>query len=777
MLHQPQNIRRVHKSSHSKPSHPKTRQDDSDPKGKTKDAPIKVILSLFGLLIVVFIMFSVFQPKKNRPPDRPPLKVFYDKQQFRHDHSPPGNKNNLIDVNDDNIHRLIDINKHNHNKDAQEEEEESDSSFTVKHALENIDPFKNEFNDDSIASDKLLKSKKRDSESADIQFIDSGNPKEEFEEFEIEILEDEIEDLYAKESNPPRPPKSIYIDSLIDEHIEHFWRDEIASNDIFDSTNIPGLDSNGHIYIMNYIFLPYEQMLSIFLLTSEYLNPNHGLHSWPSKRRRQDLPILYKNIRDTIYSDYKSVIPTFACIFRVNSHIWISKVDFVPNNTTRDRYVNYGTEILRCNVPMNEINKYYDKTDSPFYNEEYKFTFLLTQKWEELIHDHESESFDENIYNNLVHISLSFEMGIRSGIKLLSLDSKFMFKKANQNRYLTLCMPPISEPMAFIAEAIAHYINNIGIEHIYIATFFQHNLIEEYNQRLIDKLQPWYDRGLITIWPHEQPWIGFTDKAKSHWLNQCLYYVKSRDKYTVSLDADEFLVLNSIDKIYTEYNDKHNLIDEINSDSIDEEQFEQRAKLMQSQLSNLLQEKINEFDDNHWCWFTFQSFQMWKLYFENENFMIKRFIGREQKAQLTWSKVIWNNKHLHYTGYHAGGSCSAQKHNWKHIIYDWRERKDPKYVYRFDPDFEGGLLHYYNCRQIRIEPKDSKLRNPWSKLVNDTRMTNIYWYNIKKEFDVNKLKDSYPDDISDVLKTRYYRQHYGENNNMVVWHENLNSDK
>ncbi len=133
-----------------------------------------------------------------------------------------------------------------------------------------------------------------------------------------------------------------------------------------------------------------------------------------------------------------------------------------------------------------------------------------------------------------------------------------------------------------------------------------------------------------------------------------------------SFDADEFLVLNSIGKIYTQYNDENNinLIENEENDSLDEE----RAQLMQSQLSNLLQEKINEFDDNHWCWLTFQSFQMWKLYFENENFMIRRFIGREQKAQLTWSKVIWNNKHLHYTGYHAGGSCSAQKHNWKHIM-------------------------------------------------------------------------------------------------------------
>ena len=34
--------------------------------------------------------------------------------------------------------------------------------------------------------------------------------------------------------------------------------------------------------------------------------------------------------------------------------------------------------------------------------------------------------------------------------------------------------------------------------------------------RLINQLKPWYDEGLITIWSHEQAWLGFTDKAKHH---------------------------------------------------------------------------------------------------------------------------------------------------------------------------------------------------------------------------------------------------------------------
>ena len=612
-------------------------------------------------------------------------------------------------------------------------------------------------------------------EDPDIQVI-------EVEHSDDEEITEEIEDLYSKPSNPPRPPQSIHISSLLNDEINKFWNDEINEKDIFDSSNLPSIDSNGRIYIMNYIFLPYEQMISIFLLTSEYLDPNHGLHAWPSKKRKNDLPLLYKEIRNTIYKEYKNA-PLFACIFKVSSenkendnNIWISKVDFVPNNTTRDRYVNYGTEILRCNVPMSDINKYMES--SPFYDEESKFEFLLTQKWRHLIPKDNNDYLSKeeyNDYNKLVHVSLSFIMGQRSGIKLYGNAESFIINKANQNRYLTLCMPPISEPLAFLSEHIAHYIENIGIQHIYIGTFFEWNKVDEYREKLIERIQPWYDRGLVTIWPHEQPWIGFTDKAKSHWLNQCLYYVKSRDSYTLSLDADEFLLLNRIDTVYKEYNENHQISD-VELISMDEDLFDERKKLMQNVLQDIVKKKINEFDDDHYCWLTFQSWQMWQLAFPNENYMIRRFIGREDKAQLTWSKVIWNTKHLYFTGYHAGGACSAQKHDWREIIYDWREKTDPKHVYRFNPDTEGGLLHYYNCRQIRIEPRDKNLRNPWSKLVNDTRMLDIYWENIKNEFKINKLAATYPDQ-SDVMNTKYYRTHYGFGNSMTRWVGQYNEKK
>ncbi len=206
---------------------------------------------------------------------------------------------------------------------------------------------------------------------------------------------------------------------------------------------------------------------------------------------------------------------------------------------------------------------------------------------------------------------------------------------------------------------------------------------------------------------------------------------------------------------------------------LNDEDFAARRHAMQSVLADMVRSKEAEYDEDHWCWLTFQSHQMWQLLYAEEAFMTRRFIGREEKAQLTWSKVIWNTKHLHYTGYHAGGACSAQQHDWKLVVNDWRESKDPAHVYRFDPDTEGSLFHYYNCRQVRIEPKDKNLRNPWSALVNDTTMVDVYWPNIERAFVEYKLEPTYPDPHSDVMTTKYYKQHYGEGHNMLVWHEDL----
>ena len=67
--------------------------------------------------------------------------------------------------------------------------------------------------------------------------------------------------------------------------------------------------------------------------------------------------------------------------------------------------------------------------------------------------------------------------------------------------------------------------------------------------------------------------------------------------------------------------------------------------------------------------------------------------------------------------YQAGGVFLPEGHDWT------REQIDRKYIYRFIPEKEGGLLYYYNCRQELIDPR--------SKMVNDTRMSDIHWEILK----------------------------------------------
>merc|ERR1712228_106956 len=260
----------------SSTSHTKENNDDSNK--KSKDGPIKVIFSLFGLLVVVFIMFSVFEPKQNRPPDHKPLTVYFDKEKQE---------------------KLI----REHNKYKQQLNNSlnaimNEDSNNKEHI--DLEPTDVPETDSSHSSDQI---RRKDSESADIEFIESNNNNMKQDEIEENNI-DEIRDLYLTQTNPLRPPQSIHIDNLSKDEVNEFWNDNLNEMDIFDSSNMPSADSNGRIYLMNYIFNPYEQMISIFLLTSEYLDPNHGLHAWPSKKRRNELPDLYKNIRSSIYKEY-----------------------------------------------------------------------------------------------------------------------------------------------------------------------------------------------------------------------------------------------------------------------------------------------------------------------------------------------------------------------------------------------------------------------------------------------------------------------------------------
>ena len=52
-----------------------------------------------------------------------------------------------------------------------------------------------------------------------------------------------------------------------------------------------------------------------------------------------------------------------------------------------------------------------------------------------------------------------------------------------KERFLTLCMPPMSEPLPFVKENVAHHLF-MGVEHIYIGTHFPFHNKEKYTQEL-----------------------------------------------------------------------------------------------------------------------------------------------------------------------------------------------------------------------------------------------------------------------------------------------------
>ncbi|ETO25562.1 hypothetical protein RFI_11578 [Reticulomyxa filosa] len=547
---------------------------------------------------------------------------------------------------------------------------------------------------------------------------------------------------------PPALPESQRVEGV--RNGEKFWEELAILNDL------PEADPKGLIYVMNSIFLPKSKMLTIFTLTKEYLRPEHGLHAWPTRKIKR--PQVYSDLPKTILEIENPTIaiqpPLFCVFFAYSFHnsstppnvYFVSKVDYVPNWTTRDRYVNLASSILRCQVPIEEMNGHID-----FANGNARLAFALSQRVEGELLNRNDESTQKK--DKLIHIRLSVSIGTRSAVGIRTRDRPFVYRndslffESSPERQLTLCMPPISEPLPFLSENFAHHFN-LGIEHIYIGTHFDHDKVEDYTNKLIERVKPWYDAGKVTIWPHEQKWLGFTDKAKDHWLNQCLYYVKDRDAYTLSLDADEFVLVHAFEKWYSEghsQGDKPSLLS-----LLDSRRF-----------------------TNEYCWLSFASYQVWKLWNPLSQLMIQRFTGREATSQYTWSKVIWNNDVLWYTGYQLVvlallkitiGHKSLMI-GGTHLVFITY----PKYVYRFDEGVEARIWHYYNSRLIRIEPEDSKQRSPWSRLVNDTAMTHVYLPFIRAEFDRLLIPNSYPDNSFDVMQTPYYLKHYGDQQSMAKW--------
>lgn len=131
-------------------------------------------------------------------------------------------------------------------------------------------------------------------------------------------------------------------------------------------------------------------------------------------------------------------------------------------------------------------------------------------------------------------------------------------------------------------------------------------------------------------------------------------------------------------------------------------------------------------------------------------------------------KIIWNTKHLHYTGVHGGGSCSAQGRDWNEPAGDWRvldkvtagdEHTDTpsqytlKYVYHIEREQEGVIFHYFNAARERVGNPDSK-RSEW---IWDNSMVDLYWNTIERVLLDNRLPPSYEEDspLSCCVATQY----------------------
>ena len=357
-----------------------------------------------------------------------------------------------------------------------------------------------------------------------------------------------IPDLYSSPTNPPQPPRSQIYDKLGNEPIEKFWNEMVSENDRFDESNMPTADSTGSIYLNNYIFSPYEQMITIFLLTADGLRDGKSYGTKISDKYPDEIPEVYANLKNTIYEKYRETAP-FACVFRVHDTLWISEVDFVPHGTTIDANVNGMTEIMRCHVPMEEMQDIFANDEGLFFDAQHHFGFLLTQKWWaiEVTKSALNGGYKrESPKMGHVHMLLTFIMGQRSGI-MIETQKPFVlerdFKNAfSQRRTLAMCVSPVKDVMHWTAEHIAHHIENLGVEHVYIGTHFGTEQVEEKRAKLMRLIKPWYDRGLVTIWYNTHRWMEWAWYQQTSWIQECLYYSKTTDDFVISIDFDEFLV-------------------------------------------------------------------------------------------------------------------------------------------------------------------------------------------------------------------------------------------
>ena len=164
----------------------------------------------------------------------------------------------------------------------------------------------------------------------------------------------------------------------------------------------------------------------------------------------------------------------------------------------------------------------------------------------------------------------------------------------HQRRTLSMCMSPMTYPMSYTAEHLAHHFANVGVEHIYIGTYFDSENRRNREEMLMQMIKAWYDKGQITSWNNKHEYIDLNYGGQPWWLSQCLYYAKTTDDFVLASDWDEFVVM---------------------------------AKNLK--LPQLLQ-KNNHQNSGPFCWFVLQSVEVWviKEGDEDEQYVTRRFTGR-----------------------------------------------------------------------------------------------------------------------------------------------------
>ena len=456
--------------------------------------------------------------------------------------------------------------------------------------------------------------------------------------------------------------------------------------------SIPGSNKNRTVFVMNTIYLPDENIVAIFLLGPRLWYTSDAHHNY------------YQNIKN----DWDLGKDKLYCLFEMDKDTFYeTQIIFVPEVLYSEH--RGSTVILLCKIP-NQI--------------------VINPK-----RDYQKFVLYSKDSDNGISLLLSFNIRNRTIIPLRSKRRNI----GNGTDFLTACIPSIKEPIPWITENIAYLVSQ-GIQHIYIGTFF--NWRQESNtNELIKMLQPWYDKGLISLFNFVMPEpLRITNRffaGQPQFLIQCLYLAKSfGDEFTLNVDADEFLVFHNRQTIY-------------------------------NQLSTTYYNSIK-----NKCWIVFPAYNAYNLTNINSNYLVPRYTTIESPKLVDFydrCKTLWNVKYLWSVEVHAGGACNINGFNWNEQIANYkhtyihehkrkRRRHNSTYLVKImDGEYDASIRHYNNA----IKPREICA----NKTINDSYTTQYIWNNIQNEF--NKHNFNYTTFNNNtqkynILFSKYYINLFGK---------------